>query len=93
MLILTRDVGQSLLIEDVQLNLIYAEPRSIIFSMEKLTGGRETKVSMHRHQIVDVCYNVRFQLISVTGQTARLALEFPETVSVQTPDTNDGTTA
>ncbi len=83
MLILTRDVGQSLLIEDVRLSLNYADGNSIIFSMEKLSGGRETKVRAQRHQIVDLCYNVKLQLISVEGQTARLGIEHPSTVSVQ----------
>ncbi|TWT58154.1 hypothetical protein KOR42_15250 [Thalassoglobus neptunius] len=83
MLVLSCDVGQSLLIEDVQLLLIYADPRSIIFSMQKLAGGRETKVSLQRHQIVNVCYNVSFQLMSVSGQSANLVLEHPEEVTVQ----------
>ncbi|MEW4488865.1 hypothetical protein AB1L42_12335 [Thalassoglobus sp. JC818] len=83
MLVLTCDVGQSLLIEDVQLVLIYADARSIIFSMRKLSGGRETKVSLQRHQIVNVCYNVSFQLMSVSGQSANLVLEHPEEVSIQ----------
>ena len=86
MLVITRTVGQSLTIEDVRLDLIYADARSIIFSMQKLSGGRETKVQLHRHQIVDVCYNVKFQLISVEGQTARLGLEAPEEVHIETDD-------
>ena len=86
MLVLTRDVGQSLLIEDVQLKLIYVDPSSMIFSMEKLTGGRETKVRLQRHQILNVCYDVKFQLISVEGSTARLGLEHPESVTIQCID-------
>lgn len=86
MLVITCDVGQSLVIEDVQLTLIYANSRSIIFSLEKLAGGRQTKVSVQRHQIVDVCYNVKFQLLSVSGQTAKLLLEPPENVQIETPD-------
>ncbi len=86
MLVLTRNVGQSLLIEDVQLTLIYVDPGSMIFSMEKLTGGRETKVRLQRHQIVNVCYDVKFQLISVEGSTARLGLEHPESVTIQSID-------
>lgn len=86
MLVLTRDIGQSLLIEDVQLRMIYADPNSMIFSMEKLAGGRETKVRLQRHQIVNVCYDVKFQLISVEGTTARLGLEHPESVTIQSID-------
>lgn len=86
MLVLTRGVGQSLLIEDVQLKLIYLDPNSMIFSMEKLKGGRETKVRLQRHQIVNVCYDVKFQLISVEGSTARLGLEHPESVTIQCID-------
>ncbi|WP_417847231.1 hypothetical protein [Thalassoglobus sp.] len=83
MLVLTRVVGQSMLIEDVQLRLEYADARSIIFSLEKLSGGRETKVRIQRHQIVDLCYNVKLQLISVEGQSARIGLEHPPSVSIQ----------
>ncbi len=86
MLVLTRDVGESLLIDDVQLKLVYTDQSSIIFSMEKLTGGRETKVRVQRHQIVNVCYDVKFQLISVEGSTARLGLEHPESVTIQSID-------
>ena len=83
MLIVNRDVGQSLLIEDVQLSLLYVDARSIVFAMTKLSGGRETKVQVPRHQIVDVCYDVKLQLLSVEGGTARLGLEHPETVLIQ----------
>ncbi|MBT5018022.1 hypothetical protein OAF42_02575 [Planctomicrobium sp.] len=83
MLVMTLDVDQSLLIEDVQLRLTSADARQIIFTMTKLSGGRETNVVMQRHQIVVVCYNVRFQMISVEGQTARLVLEPPENIQIQ----------
>lgn len=88
MLIMTLDVDQSLLIEDVQLRLTSANARTIMFSMAKLTGGRETNVVLQRHQIAVVCYNVRFQMISVEGQTARLVLEPPEDVQVQKMELN-----
>lgn len=83
MQVLTLDVNESLLIEDVQLRLMSVAPRSIIFSMTKISGGRETNVVMHRHQIAVVCYNVRFQLLSVEDQTARLVLEPPGNIQVQ----------
>lgn len=83
MLILKREPGQTLMIEDVQLTLVHVSLNAIVFSMAKLAGGRETKVRIQRNQIVDVCYNVKFQVLSIEGQSARLMLEFPESVKVQ----------
>lgn len=83
MLVVTRSVGESLLIEDVQLTVIQMQENTITFSMQKLTGGRETIVHLQRHQIVEVCYNVKFQLVRVAGSRARLGLEVPPGVNVQ----------
>ena len=86
MLVLTRTIGESLLIEDVSLHVIQIQPSAITFSMQKLSGGRETIVHLQRHQIVEVCYNVKFQLIAVKGQSVRLGLESPKDVTIHRPE-------
>lgn len=88
--VIERTVGSSFLIEDVQLHLVYADPSSIVFSMKKLSGGRETKVRVQRNHLTEVCYNVQFQLLSIRGQTVQLALEHSESVSISLLD--DGET-
>ena len=80
---MTREAGQSVLIEDVLLTVAKVAPQAVMLSLSKLGGGRESIIALRKHQLVDICYDVKLQVISIEGTAARLAFQYPEDIQVQ----------
>ena len=78
MLVLSREVGESVLIEDVLGTVVRASSDSIDMSFVKKNGGRNVLVTFRRNQVVEICYNVQAVLIRSDGKSARLGFEYPK---------------
>lgn len=83
MLVLSREIGESLVIEDVALTLVTVGGRYAEVSLVKLAGGKTIVVALPYGEYVDICYDARVVLIRAEGTKARLGFEAPEGVLIR----------
>lgn len=67
MLILSRELGESVVFEDVVLTLAKVGSRYVEVSLVKATGDKRTVVTLPHNEYVDICDDVRVIFINVNG--------------------------
>ncbi len=82
MQVFSRSVGESVMIQDVQLRVEQITGSTITLSMEKLTGGQRTLVHAFKGQQLEICYNVIAMVISVNASQVMLGFEAPDEILV-----------
>ena len=82
MLVLSRAVGESVVIEDVNLCLVRTTSQYAEVSLTKLSGGKSVVVTLPLQKKVDICYDVEAVFVATNGEKARLGFEYPNGVSV-----------
>lgn len=82
MLILSREVGESVIIEDVALTLVRFGAKSAEVSFVKLAGGKSVILQLPHHQARDVCYDVQVVFVGAKGTKVRLGFEAPPHVTI-----------
>ena len=82
MFVLSREIGESVLIEDVDVRLIRMTPRYAEVSLAKLTGGAPVVVTLPLQKKVHICYDVQAVFVSTKGDMARLGFEYPADISI-----------
>ncbi len=83
MLVLSRKVGEAIIIEDVVLTLARVADGYVEVSLRKKTGGRPTVLALPHHQRIDICYSVEAVFIDATSAGARLGFEHPAEVTLR----------
>ena len=86
MLVLTREIGQSVIIEDVRVTVIRFGSDFAELSFAKITGGEAKIVTMSRNESVDACYDVRITFVQGTRAKLRLGFEAPREVHIHRED-------
>ncbi|HUG18843.1 MAG TPA: hypothetical protein VMM56_07675 [Planctomycetaceae bacterium] len=82
MLVLSREIGQSIVIEDVLLTLLRIDEEYVEFSLTKLTGGKPKIVTLPHREQIEICYEVQVALIQIKGSRARFGFEYPPEVEI-----------
>ena len=82
MFVLSREVGQSVVIEDVAVTLVRIGEAYVEVSLVKMAGGKSLVVTLPYQQPKDICYNVQVVFVAVTGMKARLGFEAPPEVAI-----------
>ena len=75
MLVLSREAGESVVIEDVVLTLVGISEEYVEASLVKLTGGRVTIATLPRNEYVEICYDVRVIYFNLKEGRVRLGFE------------------
>ena len=83
MLVLSREVGHSVVVMDVVVMLIGLGTNDAEISLRKQTGGKSRIVTLPRGQAVEVCYETRIGLVESRESHARLTIESPEGIQVR----------
>lgn len=83
MLVIERMVGESIMVEDVQLRVEQIMGSTITFSMEKISGGQRTLVHGFKGQLINICYNVRATILSVNSQSTTLCFEASDEIEIR----------
>jgi len=83
MLILSREVGEAVIIEDVALTLVRIGENYVEVSLVKTTGGRPVVLTLPHHQYINVCYNAQAVFVATKGTQARLGFEAPPDVAIR----------
>ena len=82
MFVLSREIGESVIVEDVALTLVRIGEQYVEVSLVKMTGGKSTVLTLPRHQPVDICYDVQVVFVAAENSKARLGIEYPPEVSI-----------
>lgn len=82
MLVLSRKIGESVIIEDVALTLARVGDGYVEVSLAKTTGGKMTVLTLPHHERVAICYNVEVIFVEATGEKARFGFEYPPEVTI-----------
>lgn len=93
MLILSREIGQSVIIADVTLTLVSVGERYVEIRLAKISGGKSILFTLLPQQYVDICYNVQVVFVAAKGAKARLGFECPPEVAINRAefDSSSGT--
>lgn len=83
MLILSREIGQAIVIDDVVVTVIRVGGRSAEVSLQKLTGGKRVVATLLRDEPVDACYNTRLLFIESRGPKVRLGIDAPDGIEIR----------
>ena len=89
MLLLTREIGEAILIEDVAVTLICSNPNVAEVSLQKLSGGKKVTATLLRGKAVDACYETQLIYIGAKGTAARIGVNFPKWIRVVRTAEND----
>ncbi|MEX1095822.1 MAG: carbon storage regulator [Planctomycetales bacterium] len=90
MLVLSREIGTSIVIEDVRVTLVRVGPEHCEVALEKLAGGTRRIATLPRDESVEVCYGARLVFIGASGTKARLAIDAPREVHVARHEIREG---
>jgi sRNA-binding carbon storage regulator CsrA len=82
MLVLSREVGEAIIIEDVVLTLAQVADGYVDVSLRKTTGGRRIVLALPHHQRIEICYGVEAVFIDATSAGARLGFDHPPEVTI-----------
>ena len=82
MLVLSREPGESIVIEDVLFTLIRVSEQYLEASLVKMAGGKSTTLTLPQNEGVDICYDVQVVFISAKGTNVRLGFEIPDHVTI-----------
>jgi sRNA-binding carbon storage regulator CsrA len=90
MLVVTRNSGTSLDINDVQLTLLRVTQGYVEVSLQKPASIHPSIVTLLHRQYTDICYGVRIVLLEATGARATLGFEYPDGVSISRTESCTG---
>ena len=82
MSILSREVGESVAIEDVVLTLARVGNGYAEVSPGKCAGGKKTILTLPHRERKTICYNVEVVLVAVEGKKVRFGCEHPPEVTI-----------
>ena len=82
MLVMSREVGESVVIEDVVMTLARVGDRYAEVSLRKVTGGKKSILTLPHNERKAICYNVEVVFIEVKGEKARFGFEHPTDVTI-----------
>ncbi|MAG93929.1 MAG: hypothetical protein CMJ48_09295 [Planctomycetaceae bacterium] len=82
MLLLSREPGQSLIIEDVRLTVIRATSDDVELSLRKIIGGTPSLVTLQRGTPVDACYDVKITYVTLSDNRVRIGIDAPRELSI-----------
>ena len=77
MLVRSREIGESVVIEDVALTVIRTSDEYVEVSLAKISGGRSTIVTLPHQEYVEICYEVQIVFIATKDTKVRLGFEAP----------------
>ena len=77
MLVLSRTVGTSVLIEDVTFTIVTIGNGVADASLRKRKGERPRVISLIQGETIEICYGVTVALIKISERSVRLGFEFP----------------
>lgn len=83
MLILSREIGESFLIEDVVVTLVRVDGRYAEVALRKSSGGKPRLLTLRRDDLVTVCYDAQLVLVALSGSKARFGIESPDEIEVR----------
>ena len=82
MLVLSRQVGESVIIEDVTLTLTRVGDGYVEVSLTKVSGGEKTVLTLPHDERVSICYDVEVIFVAAMGTKVRFGFEFPPKVTI-----------
>ncbi len=82
-LVLSREIGQAVLIEDVVVTLVAATAEYAEVSLQKLSGGKTVIATLPKQQCVDACYDTQLVYIEGKGKKVRLGIEAAADLFIQ----------
>lgn len=82
MLVLSRRIGESLVIEDTEVRVHGFDDESAELHLRKITGGAVVVASIHRSELLDACYDCQLTLVAVRDDRIRVGIVSPEDVAV-----------
>jgi sRNA-binding carbon storage regulator CsrA len=82
MLILSREVGESVAIEGAVLTLVRIDEGYVEVSLVKMAGGTPKILTLPHGQRVDICYGAEVVFVGATGEGVRFGFEYPPSVSI-----------
>lgn len=86
MLVLSREIGDSIRIEDVKLTLVRIDeqqPPYVEIVLAKTLGGKRRVVTLPQDEWIEICYGVTIGLVATSKRKARLGLEYPTGVDLR----------
>ena len=83
MLILSREIGEAVVINDVVVTVVRIDDDYLEISLVKATGGKSRVAVLPRQQSVDICYDAQVVFVGAKGTKARLGFEVPVEVTIQ----------
>lgn len=89
MLVLTREVGQAFVIEDVAVTLVSANTEYAEVSLQKLSGGQAVIATLPKNQGVAACYDSELIFIKLSGEKARLGIQAPRHLHISRKESLD----
>lgn len=82
MLVLSREPGEAVIIDDVVFTLARVADGYVEASLRKAAGGIPTVITLPHHRRIDICYGVQVVFIQATGVRATLGFEHPPEVAI-----------
>ncbi len=83
MLVLSREIGESVVIEDVVLTLVSVSEKYVEVSLVKMSGGKVTMATLPHDQTVEICYDVEVVVVNTKGPKVRLGFETPDDLTIR----------
>jgi len=83
MLVLSRQVGETVVIEDVVVTVIRVAEGYVEASLAKMSGGKATIVTLPQNEYVDICYEARVVYLFAKGPKVRLGFELPRWTAIR----------
>lgn len=77
MLVLSREIGQAIVIDDVVITVVRVTPEYAEITLQKVTGGKKVIATLPLNEYVDACYNTQIVFITSRGNKARFGVEAP----------------
>ncbi len=82
MLVVSRRVDESLLLEDVVVTVRDFGEDSAELELRKLTGGQSVQAQIRKHELLDACYDCQLTVVAVRGDRVRIGIAAPDEVAV-----------
>lgn len=83
MFVLSREIGQSILIEDVEITLVDVRPEFAEVTFQKDSGGQKRSKKLPHDESVAICYDAQMVFIQFrNASSARIGIEAPTSVQV-----------
>ena len=82
MYVLSRRVGESVIIEEVALTLARLGDGYAEISLAKIAGGSKTILTLTHQERKAICYDVELVLVAVKDDRARFGFEYPPEVTI-----------